>query len=86
MSVAVVTWKSKISFLTKFEIMKLKIDAFSIFTIFLSAPPKDLRINSFAEQSVDKLLIIRKCRIPLLTKFAMKKLKTDVFSASMIYL
>ena len=86
MSVAVVTWKSKISFLTKFEIMKLKIDAFSIFTIFLSAPPKDLRINSFAEQSVDKLLIIRKCRIPLLTKFAMTKLKIDVFSASMIFL
>ena len=86
MSVAVVIWKSKISFLTKFEIMKLKIDAFSIFTIFLSAPPKDLRINSFAEQFVDKLLIIRKCRIPLLTKFAMTKLKIDVFSASMIFL
>ena len=34
MSVAVVTWKCKIPFITKFEIMKLKMDAFSIFMIF----------------------------------------------------
>ena len=54
--------------------MKLKLDAFSIF------------MNSFVEQSVDKPLVIRKCRITLLTKFMMMKLKTDVFSVSMIFL
>ena len=36
-SVAVVTWKSKIPFLTKFKIMKLKIDAFRILMIFSQA-------------------------------------------------
>ena len=34
MSVAVVTWKSKIPLLNKFKIMKLKIDAFIAFHDF----------------------------------------------------
>ena len=48
----------------------------------------NLWINSFAEQSVDKLLVISelKCRIPLLTKFAMMELKIGVLSISMILL
>ena len=41
--------------LTKFMIMKLAIDAFSIST-FLSALTKNLCLNFFAQQPVDKLL------------------------------
>ena len=47
------------AFLTKFMIMKLKIVALSIFIIFflfLGALPKNLWINFFIEQTVDKLL------------------------------
>ena len=41
--------------LTKFMIMKLAIDAFSI-SIFLSALTKNLCLNFFVQQPVDKLL------------------------------
>ena len=37
------------TFLTKFKIMKLKIDAFSMFMIFLNAVPKNLWIDFFLE-------------------------------------
>ena len=43
-------------------------------------------MDSFVEQSVDKPLVMKKCRIPLLNKFAMMKLKFDGFSVSMIFL
>ena len=78
--------KSNIPFLTKFEVLKLKIDAFNIFVILLSSLPKNLWINSFVEQCVDQPLVIRKCIIPLLTKFTTMKLNIDVFSVSMIFL
>ena len=38
MSVAVLTRKFKMPFLSKFKIMKLKIDAFSIFVMFIKVP------------------------------------------------
>ena len=41
--------------LTKFMIMKLAIDAFNI-SIFLSALTKNLCLNFFVQQPVDKLL------------------------------
>ena len=41
----------KISFLTKFKIMKLKIETFSIFMIFLKCSTKEPRIDPFVEQS-----------------------------------
>ena len=37
------------TFLTKFKIMKLKIDAFRIFTLFLRAVPNNLWIDFFLE-------------------------------------
>ena len=37
------------AFLTKFKIMKLKIDACSVFMIFLIAVPKNLWIDFFIE-------------------------------------
>ena len=41
------------TFLTKFKIMKLKIDACSMFMIFLSAAPKNSRIDLFVEYPLD---------------------------------
>ena len=37
------------TFLTKFKIMKLKIDAFRMFTLFLRAVPNNLWIDFFLE-------------------------------------
>ena len=37
------------TFLTKFKIMKLKIDAFNVFIIFLTTIPKNLWIDFFVE-------------------------------------
>ena len=42
------------TFLTKFKIMKLKIDACSMFMTFLSAVPKNLWMDFFVEYPVDK--------------------------------
>ena len=41
---------------TKFMITRLKIDAFNIFMIFSSVLPKNLWIDFFVEQPVDKPL------------------------------
>ena len=57
MSVAVVvTWKSRIPFLTKFKNMKLKIDAFSICMIIFKVLYQRIYNNFFVDLSVDRLL------------------------------
>ena len=66
--------------------MKLKIDAFSIFMIFLKWSTKEYMNKFFRRATVDKPLVIKKCPVPSLIMFMMMKLKIDVFSACMIFL
>ena len=63
MPVAVIIWKSKTPFLTKLKIMKVKINAFSLFMIFKVLYHQRIKINAFRLFMIFKVLYHQRIKI-----------------------